>query len=119
MITKNEGESKFYFYDNNQHFVQLQENARVRFWSVADGQPIKIFEKLGYFGKVSQSADGRYLLIHSFLDNLDSLKLLDIQEERLITLDSKSQVEGSSYRTDMSQDGKYLIFTEGGVLNVL
>ena len=110
---KSDRENHLYFYDDNKKFVRMEENGRLSLWSVNEGLPINIFEKLGYLGHISNSADNRYILIHSVLDYIDSIKLLDTKKRTLTTLESKEQIEGSSYHTDISQDGKYIIITEG------
>ena len=103
----------FSFTSQKDKFITGEWNGHLLLWSLKSGLPIKDFGEIGYIGSLKKSRDNRYLLIHSTLDYNDSVKLLDMQKEELKVLASESQVEGSSYRTDISQDGKYLIFTEG------
>lgn len=103
----------FSFSVQKNKFLTGRDNDHLLLWNIETGLPIKDFGKMDYVYHIKKSKDNHYILIHSILDYNDSIRVLDTQKEEIYTIDSKSQVEGSSYLTDMGRDGKYLIFTEG------
>jgi hypothetical protein len=114
MATENSNKYEiFSFSSDKDKFIAGGDYEHLILWSLKTGLPLKDFGKFGSIYPVKKSKDNRYILIHSVLDYNDSVQLLDTQKEELVMLASKSQIEGSSYRTNMSEDGKYFIFTEG------
>ena len=103
----------FSFSVNKNEFLTGRDDAHILLWNIKTGLPIKDFGKISYLYPTKKSNNNHYMLIHSILDYNDSIRLLDTQKEEMYTIDSKRQVEGSSYLTDMGKDGKYFIFTEG------
>jgi len=104
----------FSFTVDKNKFLTVQDDGHLLLWDLNRGLPIKDFGDFGFVYPVKKSRDNRYMLIHSVSNDYnDSLKFLDTKTEEIFTIASKSQVEGSSYRTDLSKDGKYFIFTEG------
>ena len=113
MADENFNEYEISFSFNKDKFLTIQDDSNILLWNLKTGLPIKDFGKVDYIYKLKKSKDNRYILIHSILDGNDSIKLVDMKEEKIDTIASKLQVEGSSYRTDISRDGKYFIFTWG------
>jgi hypothetical protein len=103
----------FSFSNNNENFITGSNNENLLLWSLKLGLPIKDFKDFGYIFSAKKDTNSRYILIHSSQDYNDSIELFDMEKEMLITLASEEKIEGSSYRTDISKDGKTVIFTEG------
>jgi len=104
----------FSFTVDKNKFLTQQDNGHLLLWDLNRGLPIKDFGDLGSVYSVKKSKDNRYMLIHSVSNDYnDSLKFLDTKTEEILNIASKSQIEGSSYLTDLSEDGNYFIFTEG------